>query len=211
MNTDEIAEILLRAKAVTLNVNAPYTYSSGMRSPIYCDTRLLISYPSERNVLVSSFLDILKDIEFDVIAGTSTAGIPWAAWIAEHLKKPMIYVRSKTKGHGKQNKIEGKLEPNKKVVVIEDLVTTGGSSVSAVEAVREAGGEVNHCVAIITYGLENAKKRFQEAQCALHTLTTFEVLLKVAADKQYLTTEEKDKALQWNKEPDAWAEKMGLV
>ena len=160
---EEVAKILLDANAVTLRPSQPFTFTSGIKSPIYCDNRLLMSHPKEREIVIKGFLDILKDKQFDLLAGTATAGIPWCAWLAKELNKPMIFIRSKEKAHGKQNIIEGKLTQGDKVIVIEDLISTGGSSVSAVEAVREAGGIVEDCIAIFTYELEKAINKFKEA------------------------------------------------
>ena len=145
MTTQErIAEILLNVGAVTLNVAEPFTYSSGMRSPIYCDNRLLISHPQERQEVIQAFLEVLEKegVDADVIAGTATAGIPHAAWIAQALDKPMIYIRDKAKGHGKGNQIEGLVSEGASAVIIEDLISTGGSSIRAAIAAREAGSGV---------------------------------------------------------------------
>lgn len=201
---EDVANILLEVKAVTLSVSEPYTFTSGIKSPIYCDNRLLISYPEERKKIVKKFLEILETLEFDVIAGTSTAGIPWAAWIAAKLEKPMVYIREKAKEHGKGNQVEGKLEKGQKAVIIEDLISTGGSSAAAVQAAKDAGAEVEDCVAIFTYEMEKANQKFLEARCKLHTLTNFSTLMKVAEEKDYVNSEEKEKALEWNKNPGGW-------
>ncbi len=207
----QVAEILLKIKAVTLNAKEPYRYVSGILSPIYCDNRLLMSYPEERTKIRDFFLELIKEnnLEFDVVAGVATSGIPHAAWIADKLNKPMIYVRGKAKEHGKTNQIEGKLEKGQKVLVIEDLVSTGGSSVRAVNAVKEAGGEVVCCLAIFTYEMEKAKKQFEEANCKLLTLSNFSTLVGVASENNYITEEEKNKVIEWNKMPADWGKKMG--
>ena len=207
----QVAEILLKIKAVTLNAKEPYRYVSGILSPIYCDYRLLMSYPEERTKIRDFFLELIKEnnLEFDVVAGVATSGIPHAAWIADKLNKPMIYVRGKAKEHGKTNQIEGKLEKGQKVLVIEDLVSTGGSSVRAVNAVKEAGGEVVCCLAIFTYEMEKAKKQFEEANCKLLTLSNFSTLVGVASENNYITEEEKNKVIEWNKMPADWGKKMG--
>ncbi len=171
----EIAKILLESKAVTLRPEKPYRYASGILSPIYCDNRVLISLPEKRKIIIDSFIDLIKSskIEFDVVAGTATAGIPHAAWIAHKLDKPMIYIRQKTKGHGKENSIEGILTKKDRTIIIEDLISTGGSSVGAVKAVKAKGGIVDACFAIFTYEMKKAKESFREVKCKVHTLTNF--------------------------------------
>lgn len=208
----EIAEILLDINAVALNASDPFTYSSGMRSPIYCDNRLLISYPEKRKVIAQAFVDMINEagIDYDVIAGTATAGIPHAAWISDVLSAPMIYIRGKAKGHGKKNQIEGRLDEGALALIVEDLVSTGGSSVEAAFAAREAGAAVLDCVAIFTYEMEAAKAKFAEAGIHLYTLTTFSVLVDVALNRGDITEEEKEKILEWNRDPQEWAAKMGI-
>lgn len=212
MTPTDIAKILLEIKAVALNVKTPYRYTSGILSPIYCDNRLIISYPEKRKQVIDGFVHLIKasGLQFDVVGGTATAGIPHAAWIADRLNVPMVYIRDKAKGHGKKNQIEGKLEAGQKVLVIEDLISTGGSSVRAGLATREAGGVVTDCVAIFTYQMETAKEQFEEAQINLHTLSNFAALMDVAAQEGYITEEEKGIALEWNKDPQGWGKKMGF-
>ena len=206
----EVANILLKIQAVTLNPAKPYTFISGLKSPIYCDNRLLISYPDLRTKIIDEFINLIHkhSLAFDVVGGTATAGIPHAAWVADRLKKPMIYIRGKSKDHGKKNQIEGKLEKGQTVLVIEDLVSTGGSSVSAVEAVREAGGVVHACCAIFTYEFEQAKKKFADTECKLFTLTTFSELLTTATEQKFITPEEETIAREWNKDPERWGERF---
>ncbi len=202
----EIAQILLKTKAVTLSPKKPYTWASGILSPIYTDNRVILSYPEERKKVVKAFIESIKKecSEFDVIAGVATSGIPWASWVAEELGKPLVYVRGKKKEHGKGNMIEGRLEEGKKVVVVEDLVSTGGSSVTAVEAVKEAGGIVTHCFAIFTYGLQKSVDSFNNADCKLVTLTNFKILAEIAAETGYITAEEKDNVVGFSKDPTGW-------
>lgn len=206
-----IANILLEIGAVTLNTKEPYRYTSGILSPIYCDNRLLISYPEKRKHVIQGFVDLIDEsgIDYDVIAGTATAGIPHAAWIADRLNAPMVYIRSKAKEHGKKSRIEGVLEKDAQTVIIEDLISTGGSSVSAGEAVREEGGVVSHCVAIFTYEMKKAKEHFAEAKIELHSLTNFSTLVEVASAQGYIATEEREKILAWNQDPEGWGKKMG--
>lgn len=211
-NPQQIAEILLKVGAVALNPTDPFTYASGIRSPIYCDNRLLITYPGEREKVVEGFLNLLQSQNWDaeVIAGTSTAGIAWAAWIAEKLKKPMIYIRGAAKAHGKGNQIEGRLQKGQSVVVIEDLISTGGSSLSAVKAVQEAGGQVLGCAAIFTYQMKKALQSFADAQVPSVALSDFSSLITVAEDQNLIVSEQKDLILSWNQDPSGWAEKNGL-
>lgn len=207
MNSAEnIAKILLEIKAVTLSMFPPYQYTSGIFSPIYCDNRLIISYPDKRKIVLDAFLDIIdsEKIKFDVVAGTATAGIPHAAWIADKLNKPMVYVRNQAKEHGKNNQIEGKLESGQTVLVIEDLVSTGGSSVKAGLALREAGAKVNNCIAIFSYEMESAKKQFSESNIKLNTLSNFSTLINVAVNEGYIPEQDKNTVLEWSKDPEAW-------
>ena len=152
---DRVSEILLNLNAVILRTKPPFRWASGILSPIYTDNRLLMSYPREREFIVNSFIKLIKKnkITVDGFAGTATAGIPWAAWIAQKMKKPMIFVRSESKDHGKENKTEGVIEQGKNYVAIEDLISTGGSSLNTINAVREKGGIVENCIAIFTYEL----------------------------------------------------------
>ncbi len=209
--TEEIAKILLDTRAVTLSPRAPYKYASGILSPIYCDNRLLMSYPERRRVIIENFKRIIQEnnIEFDVVAGTATAGIPWAAWLAAEYNKPMIYVRSTKKVYGKENTMEGKLNPGQKVLIIEDLVSTGKSSVGAVGAARTAGGIVSHCLAIFSYELEKSKNSFEEKNCKLISLCNFSTLVPIAVESNYINEEEKDTVLEWNKNPKEWGKQMG--
>ncbi len=201
---EEIARTLLQANAVSIRVDEPYTFSSGIKSPIYCDNRILISNPEKREAIIGGYLEALQGLSFDVIAGVSSAGVPWAAFLADRLNKPMVYVRKKAKEHGKVNQIEGTIKPGQQVVVIEDLVSSGGSSLNAVIAVREAGGIVDHCVAIVTYEMETAKSAFSEGACILKTLTDFSTLMNVAEEDHSISSEEKVLALEWNKNPQEW-------
>ncbi len=212
MNEKEVAKILLEIKAVTLRPSEPFKWVSGIYAPIYCDNRLIISYPEKRLAVVNSFLDVIKqnNLEFDVVAGTATAGISWAAWIAKELGKPMIYVRNKSKDHGKENQVEGKLEEGQKVLVVEDLISTGGSSFGAVEAIREARGIANDCIAIFTYEMEKSIKKFEEGKCNLFTLSNFSTLIKTAVENNFINEKEMQPALDWSKDPSGWGKKMGF-
>lgn len=203
----EVAEYLLEIKAVVLNPSEPFTWASGLKSPIYCDNRKTLSYPKVRTFLKTAFADIISE-EFkdaEVIAGVATAGIPHGALIADVLNKPYIYVRDKPKAHGLTNQIEGKLDKGQKVVVIEDLISTGGSSLKAVDAIREAGGEVLGLGAIFTYGFDKGVKAFEAANCKYFTLSDYPTLLEAAIKNDYVKAEDKDTLTQWYKNPEAWS------
>jgi uridine monophosphate synthetase len=203
---EKIAEYLLDTKAVKLNFDEPFTYASGIRSPIYCDNRVLISHPEIRKGITQAFINIIKEnnLEFDVIAGVATSGIPWAAFIAAELDKPMIYVRSKTKGHGMTNLVEGAYQEGDKAIVIEDLISTGGSSLTAAKGLKEAGIIVNDLIAIFTYKMKGAQKKFEDENINLHTLSDFPVLIEKAVEKDYLNSKNKDKVLEWNQDSKNW-------
>lgn len=201
-----IAEDLLEIKAVSLSPNEPFTWASGIQSPIYCDNRLTLSYPDIRKKIASGLADIIKE-QFpgtEIIAGTATAGIPHAAWVSEILNLPMCYVRSKAKGHGKGNQIEGKAEQGQKVVVVEDLISTGGSVITAVEALREAGCDVLGVVSIFTYELEKGKELLKNAEIKAYSLTNFSTLVEVANQKGYIEQSDMNKLMEWRKDPNEW-------
>ena len=202
----DMAEFLLEIKAVILNATEPFTWASGIKSPIYCDNRKTLSHPKVRNFIKTSFSDLIDD-EFgdtDVIAGVATAGIPHGALVADVLNLPFVYVRDKPKGHGLENQIEGKLEPGQRVFVIEDLISTGGSSLKAVEALRSAGAEVVGLGAIFTYGFPQAQEAFDKANCKAVTLTNYDTLLDIALRNNYIKQEELDTLKGWKENPQAW-------
>lgn len=202
----EVAEYLLEIKAVVLSPDQPFTWASGLKSPIYCDNRKTLSYPRVRTFIKTAFAEIISE-EFkgaEVIAGVATAGIPHGALVADVLNLPFVYVRDKPKGHGLENQIEGKLEQGQKVVVIEDLISTGGSSLKAVEALRAAGADVMGLGAIFTYGFDKSVKAFEEAKCKFFTLSNYESLLDKAVDNDYVKAADKDELIKWYKDPEAW-------
>lgn len=186
--TQNIAQSLLEIKAVTLSPEDPYTWSSGIKSPIYCDNRVTLAYPEIRENIYQGLIELIKEHAQDaeIISGTATAGIPHAAFVADQLKLPMSYVRSKSKGHGKGNQIEGALSKGKKVVVIEDLISTGGSSINAVEALIEDGAEVLGVFAIFTYGINKAEEAFKEINVPFYTLSNYDELISVAEKEGYI-------------------------
>ena len=199
----KIADMLLDIRAVTFSFTKPYLYTfvSGVKGPMYCDNRRLISHPSKRRIVVGEVVKIAKRLNFDIVGGVSTAGIPWAALIAERLNKPMIYIRPEPKGYGKKRQIEGDMEKNSRVLVIEDLISTGSSAISAIEAVRRNGGKVRDCIFIFTYDLDIAKKNFQRVRCKMHPLLTFNDLIEVAVKRSYISSEEKEELQKWKKDP----------
>lgn len=202
----KIAEKLLDIKAVALNPNDPFTWSSGLRSPIYCDNRLTLSFPEVRKEIAAGLQAIILDKfpEAELIAGTATAGIPHAAWVSDNMELPMCYVRSKAKGHGKGKQIEGKADKGQKVVVVEDLISTGGSAITAVKALREAGCEVLGVAAIFTYQLQKGKEMLAEEHIQAYTLTDIETLTEVAVEKGYIQEEDMNKLIEWRKDPAEW-------
>jgi orotate phosphoribosyltransferase len=201
----EIADKLLQIKAIKLSPQSPFTWASGIKSPIYCDNRVSLSYPSVRKIVKQGFVEKSNEFgAFDVVAGVATAGIPHGALLADALDKPFIYVRSKAKSHGRQNLIEGELKPGSKVLVIEDLISTGGSSVTAVEAIREAGSEVVGVLAIFTYGLTKANETFSKANCKFATLSNYDILLEKAIESGYLNQDDYEQLKNWRKDPEHW-------
>ncbi|HLC65165.1 MAG TPA: orotate phosphoribosyltransferase [Candidatus Nanoarchaeia archaeon] len=200
MPSKEVAKILLKQKAVLLRPDNPFTWSSGIKSPIYTDNRKLISSVDEREKIVSGLVSLAKKEKFDVIAGTATAGIPWAAFVAQKLKKPMIYVRSKPKEHGTGSSIEGELKKGQRVIVIEDLISTGSSSLSVVAEIRKAGGIVKSTVGIFSYGFKSARDGFGRAKLKLVTLTDFSTLIKEAVREKYITEKQKSIVESWRKQ-----------
>jgi orotate phosphoribosyltransferase len=207
----KIAKILLDNEAVTLRTNPPYTWISGIKAPIYCDNRILISYPDAYRQIVNEFKKIIQtnNYEFDVLGGTATAGIPWAAFLAYELNKPMAYVRHKLKTHGANKQIEGRIFPRQKVLIIEDLISTGGSALRSAEICKnEAKAEVVATLAIFTYEFEEAKNDFAKANLQLHTLSNFSTLIDVATQENYLEPEKKQLVLEWSKDPQGWSEKL---
>ncbi|ESU33110.1 hypothetical protein G3A_08680 [Bacillus sp. 17376] len=202
----EIAEALLEIEAVSLQPDNPFTWSSGMKSPIYCDNRLTLSYPSIRRKVAEGLKSLIVE-HFpgaEMISGTATAGIPHAAWVSELLDLPMSYVRSKAKGHGKGNQIEGKVTDGQKVVVVEDLISTGGSVIDAVEALREAGCDVLGVVSIFTYELEKGAQQLISANIAAYSLTDFSTLANLAEEKGLINKESLDSLAEWRSDPAEW-------
>jgi len=201
------ARSLLQVKAVKLSPHDPFTWTSGIKSPIYCDNRVTLSFHAIRTYIRQQFVQIIRE-EFGVveyIAGVATGAIAQGALVAQEFGIPFIYVRSDKKKHGMENKIEGRIEPGKSVVVIEDLVSTGGSSLAAVEALTGAGFIVKGMLAIFTYNLEKAKKSFSDAKCRLITLSDYESLIHEALESNYISDEDLQSLLKWRENPQKWA------
>jgi orotate phosphoribosyltransferase len=203
----KIAAKLLEINAVALKPNDPFTWTSGIRSPIYCDNRLTLSYPTIRREIAAGLVKLIEDYfpEAEIIAGTATAGIPHAAWVSEKLDLPMCYVRSKAKEHGKGNQIEGKVMNGQKVVVVEDLISTGGSVITAVQALRKAGCEVLGAISIFTYGLEIGEQMLKDEEIRSESLTNFATLVEVAIEKEYISQNDQENLLSWSKDPTKWS------
>jgi orotate phosphoribosyltransferase len=202
----QVARHLLEIQAIRLQPEKPFTWASGWKSPIYCDNRLSLSYPTIRTAIKQNLVKAVQHFFPDVeaIAGVATAGIPQGALLADELALPFIYVRSKPKGHGMENMIEGKVVPNQKVVVVEDLVSTGGSSLKAVEDLRNAGFEVLGMVAIFSYGFEVADKNFEDAGVPLVCLSNYDALLPEAVKENYIDHSTLNSLAEWRKNPSGW-------
>lgn len=205
-----VAGYLLQVNAIKLNNKNPFTWASGMRSPIYCDNRVTLSFPNVRTYIRQQFVNAIRD-EFgdvDLIAGVATGAIAQGVLVAQEMELPFAYVRSGSKGHGLENQIEGKVEAGQKVVVVEDLVSTGGSSLKAVEALRQAGCEVLGMVAIFTYELPAALKNFEESNCKLITLSDYSSMIQRAVEKEYIQPSDMESLTEWRKDPKKWAQKF---
>lgn len=208
-NEKRIAGKLLAIEAVSLNPTAPFTWASGMKSPIYCDNRITMSYPAVRRDIAKSLAKLIKKHypEVEVIAGTATAGIPHAAWVAEVLDLPMVYIRSKAKDHGKGNQIEGRITPDQKMVVIEDLISTGGSVIDAVQAATSEGAHVLGVAAIFTYELPQGIANFSKNKIKINTLTNYSALIEGALEKGLIDASEIALLKSWKKDPINWLNK----
>ena len=209
MNKDtakKTAELLLQINAIKLQPNDAFTWASGWKSPIYCDNRTTLSFPQIRNYIREHLAEIIEK-EYgkpDVIAGVATGAIAIGVLVAQYLNVPFIYVRPEPKSHGRKNQIEGYLEENQNVVVVEDLISTGKSSLNAVKALKSAGSNVKGMVAIFSYGFDIANKNFKKADVKLTTLSDYHYLLEQALDNKYITENELDTLQQWRKNPGKW-------
>ena len=205
MVSAELAQKLLQIKAIKLSPSEPFTWASGIKSPIYCDNRVTLSYPEIRTFVKIALSTLSEQLEdYDTVAGVATAGIAHGALIADYIKKPFIYVRSKAKDHGRENLIEGDFSRAKKVLVVEDLISTGGSSIQAVEALRAEGIEVVGVIALFSYEFEKAKKNFEAANCPYLTVSGYRTMLTQAKKTNYITDEEYAILQDWSKDPSGW-------
>lgn len=204
----QVAEFLLQIKAIKLQPNNPFTWASGWKSPIYCDNRITLSHPSIRTYIRQKLSAVIQE-EFGAvgcIAGVATAGIPQGALVAQELGLPFIYVRAKAKEHGRGNLIEGDVQPGKRVVVIEDLISTGKSSLQAVDALREADYDVAGLAAIFSYGFDVATENFKQAKCPFVTLSNYNALLKYAEEQQYILPADVEVLRKWRESPETWGQ-----
>ncbi|MFT5754673.1 MAG: orotate phosphoribosyltransferase [Flavobacterium sp.] len=200
------AELLLQINAIKLNTKNYFTWASGWKSPIYCDNRLVLSFPPIRNYIRDEFAKQIEN-QFgkpDVIAGVATGAIGIGILVAEELGLPFVYVRPEAKKHGRQNQVEGFLQKGQNVVVVEDLISTGGSSLMAVEALRKEGANVKGMAAIFTYGFDVSKENFKKANIDVYTLSDYNTLLAKAIEKQYVTEKEMESLVEWSKSPSTW-------
>ncbi|MBS1523148.1 MAG: orotate phosphoribosyltransferase [Bacteroidetes bacterium] len=204
----QVAEFLLQIKAIKLQPDNPFTWASGWKSPIYCDNRVTLSHPTIRTYIRQKLTQIIQE-EFgsvDCIAGVATAGIPQGALVAQELGLPFIYVRSKPKDHGTGSMIEGEVVPGQRVVVIEDLISTGKSSLQAVQALKDAGCTVAGLAAIFSYGFDQATENFKEAKCKFFTLSNYNALLKYAQENNYISAAESEVLSKWRVSPSTWGQ-----
>ena len=203
-----LASFLLQIKTIKLNPANPFTWASGLKSPIYCDNRVTLSYPQVRTFIREGFVKMCLDKygKPDVIAGVATGGIPQGALVAQELGVPFVYVRSEKKSHGLNNQVEGVINSGQSVVIIEDLVSTGKSSLLAVEALREKGADIKGMLAIFTYGMEKATENFKNNNCLLSTLTNYDALIQKAVEENYIRKEDLESLLEWKKDPQAWSD-----
>ncbi len=212
LNEKDVAKKLIEINAIKLNPDTPFTWASGLRSPIYCDNRTVLSFPAFRTE-VKKALSVKAKKEFagfDKVAGVATAGIAHGALIADELDLPFIYVRSKPKGHGRQNQIEGILNPGEKCLVVEDLISTGGSSIQAVEVLREAGAEVVGVIAIFSYVFDSAQKNFAAADCPYTTISDYHALMAAMTEEGTFSQKQLSSLREWRQDPKAWSEKFEL-
>ena len=204
----QAARFLLQIKAIKLNNESPFTWASGRKSPIYCDNRVTLSYPDIRTFIRQQFVAIVNELyaDVDVIAGVATGGIAQGVLVAQDLGKPFVYVRPEEKKHGLGNKIEGDLKTGQSVVVIEDLISTGKSSLQVVDALRDAGCSVKGMAAIFTYNLEVAKQAFETKDVLLNTITDYHTLIDLAADESFISQEDLISLTKWRENPELWSE-----
>ncbi len=208
----ELASKLLQIKAIKLSPQSPFTWASGRKSPIYCDNRISLSHIEVRDLIKEALAQLSQGFgPFDMIAGVATAGIAHGALLADYMHKPFAYVRSKPKGHGRQNQIEGEIQPGQKVLMVEDLISTGGSCISAIDALAEAGHEVVGTLAIFTYGFDEALQNFTKASIPFKTITDYSTLIEVAQKEQLISAADLELLQSWNRDPVAWSEQYSSL
>lgn len=202
----KIAEFLLQIKAIRLQPNQPFTWASGWKSPIYCDNRISLSHPKVRTFIRQALVKVIEEIfgKPDVIAGVATAAIAQGALVAEALGLPFVYVRSSPKDHGRENLIEGEVIPGQSVIVIEDLISTGQSSLKAVKALRDAGCKVNGMLSVFTYGFKTATDNFKKGKCPMYSLSNYDVLIEKAVESKFITEEDLKTLRAWRESPETW-------
>lgn len=205
---EKVAQSLLDIQAVSLSPQEPFIWASGLKSPIYCDNRITISVPDVRTQIANGLADLIKEKypDVEVIAGTATAGIPHAAFISQVMNLPMIYIRGKAKDHGKGNQIEGRIQKGQKIVLVEDLISTGGSVIEAAQAAEREGAVVLGCVAIFSYELQKGKDNFAASGYRIDTLSNYTTLLNVAHDTNAITEDELTLLQSWSNDPQAWSD-----
>ncbi len=205
----ELAAHLLEINAVILRPKDPFTWASGWNSPIYCDNRLTLQHPEIRKKIASKFADIItkKFPETEVITGTATAGIPHAAWVADILNKPMAYVRAKPKNYGMGNQIEGGVAKGQPTVVIEDLISTGGSAISVIKVLQFVGADVQGIISIFNYGFDKSVENFESVNVPVYNLTDYSTLVDVAVEKGFISSDDLEHLANWRKHPDTWPNK----
>ena len=205
----EIAVKLLQIKAIIINPQNPFTWASGLRSPIYCDNRVTLSYPEIRSFIKQAFVEKIRQFApFNAVVGVATAGIPHGALLADRLGLPFAYVRSKAKEHGRQNQLEGRIDENARVVLIEDLISTGGSSIKAAQALQDLGYEVAGILSIFDYKLDISKTNFKKAKIEYDSLSHFPKLLEVSLENQYIKEEDYKFLRSWNSNPEKWSDEF---
>lgn len=209
MSDDAVARDLLRIGAVSLRPDDPFTWASGRLAPVYTDNRIALSYADVRSRIADGLVSLARPLSADVVAGTATAGIPHATLVADRLALPLCYVRAAAKAHGRQNLIEGRVAAGARVVVVEDLVSTGGSVLSAAEALREAGAVPVAALAVFSYGFEEADEAFASAGLPLHVLTTFDALVRAARADGGLPAEAVETLVAWRRDAAAWSRERG--
>lgn len=202
----ELAKSLLEIDAVLLRPNEPFTWSSGWNSPIYCDNRLTLRYPELRSKIAKALESVINDVggDPDVITGTATAGIPHAAWVAQNMNKPLAYVRAKAKAHGMGNQIEGGVDEGQSTVIIEDLISTGGSAISVIDALQIIGAEVKSVISIFSYGFDQANNKFSKFDIPVYTLTDYSTLIDVALEIGKVKESDLELLNRWRSKPEKW-------